>query len=63
MKKISIIIPFYNEKFVLNEFTDSLIPELKKLKSKYLFEVILLDNNSDDGSSLDAITIAKNIFQ
>ena len=60
MKKISIIIPFYNEKSVLNQFTDNLITELKKLKNKYLFEVILLDNNSDDGSSLDAINIAKN---
>ncbi len=59
MKKISIIIPFYNEKLVLNEFTDNLITELKKLKNKYSFEVILLDNNSDDGSSLDAINIAK----
>ena len=59
MKNISIIIPFYNEKFVLNEFTDNLIIELKKLKNKYSFEVILLDNNSDDGSSLDAINIAK----
>jgi len=59
MKKISIIIPFYNEKFVLNKFTDNLITELKKLKNKYSFEVILLDNNSDDGSSLDAINIAK----
>ncbi len=59
MKKISIIIPFYNEKFVLPTFIDNLIPELKKLKNKYLFEVILLDNNSDDGSSLDAINIAK----
>ena len=60
MKKISIIIPFYNEKSVLNQFTDNLITELKKLKNKYSFEVILLDNNSDDGSSLDAINIAKN---
>jgi glycosyltransferase involved in cell wall biosynthesis len=59
MKKISIIIPFYNEKFVLNKFIDNLTPELKKLKNKYSFEVILLDNNSDDGSSLDAINIAK----
>ena len=59
MKKISIIIPFYNEKFVLITFIDNLIPELKKLKNKYSFEVILLDNNSDDGSSVDAINIAK----
>ena len=59
MKKISIIIPFYNEKFVLNEFIKNLNLELKKLENKYSFEVILLDNSSNDGSSLDAVNIAK----
>ena len=59
MKRISIIIPFYNEKFVLSKFINNLSLELKKLENKYSFEVVLLDNNSDDGCSLDAINIAK----
>ena len=57
-KKISIIIPFYNEKEniikLLKEIDDSLIKE-----NKYLFEIILMDNNSNDGSSNTARDYAK----
>ena len=54
-KKISIIIPFFNEKDNL----PILLNEVKKLinsENKYDFEILLMDNNSNDGSN----EIAKN---
>ena len=54
-KKISIIIPFFNEKNNL----PLILAEVRKLieiEKNYDFELLLMDNNSDDGSS----TIAKN---
>ena len=54
-KKISIIIPFFNEKnnlpLILAE-----VRKLVEIEKNYDFELLLMDNNSDDGSS----TIAKN---
>ncbi len=52
-KKISIIIPFFNEKEnILNILKET--QELTKKKNNYLFEIILMDNNSNDGSSIIA---------
>ena len=49
-KKISIIIPFYNEKEnIVNILKE--IEELIIIENKYIFEVILMDNDSNDGSS------------
>ena len=48
-KKISIIIPFYNER----ENIPVIVEELKKkvlFNTKYDFEIIMMDNNSTDGS-------------
>ena len=54
-KKISIIIPFFNEKnnlpLILAE-----VRKLVEIEKNYEFELLLMDNNSDDGS----YTIAKN---
>lgn len=54
-KKISIIIPFFNEKknlpLILTE-----VRKLIEIEKNYEFELLLMDNNSDDGSS----SIAKN---
>ena len=54
-KKISIIIPFFNEKnnlpLILAE-----VRKLVEIEKNYEFELLLMDNNSDDGSS----SIAKN---
>ena len=54
-KIISIIIPFYNEK----ENIVSILSDIKKKlfnSTKYNFEIILMDNHSNDGSD----EIAKN---
>lgn len=57
-KKISIIIPFYNEREnIVNIFRE--IEELIIKENKYLFEIILMDNNSNDGSSSIAQDYAK----
>lgn len=54
-KKISIIIPFFNEKknlpLILSE-----VRKLIEIEKNYDFELLLMDNNSNDGSS----SIAKN---
>ena len=50
-KKISIIIPFYNEK----ENIRKILSEVKKLieiEKNYDFELLLMDNNSIDGSDV-----------
>ena len=58
-KKISIIIPFYNEKEnIVNIFKE--IEELITKENKYLFEIIFMDNNSNDGSSSIAQDYVKN---
>lgn len=52
-KKISIIIPFYNEK----ENIRKILSEVKKLieiENNYHFELLLMDNNSIDGSDVVA---------
>jgi dolichol-phosphate mannosyltransferase len=52
-KEISIIIPFYNEK----ENLPHILSEVKKLiqiENNYDFELLLMDNNSNDGSDIVA---------
>ena len=58
-KKISIIIPFFNEKnnlpLILAE-----VRKLVEIETNYEFELLLMDNNSDDGSSSIAKSELKN---
>lgn len=49
MKKISIIIPFFNEEPGINFFFQSLFAELKKIQG-YSFELVLIDDGSEDNS-------------
>ena len=58
-KKISIIVPFYNEKENIIKILKE-IEELIVIENKYLFEIILMDNNSNDGSSIIAQDCTKN---
>ena len=58
-KKISIIVPFYNEKENIIKILKE-IEELIVIENEYLFEIILMDNNSNDGSSIIAQDCTKN---
>ena len=49
MKKISIVIPFFNEELGINFFFNSLLVELKTIQG-YSFELVLVDDGSEDKS-------------
>ena len=48
MKKISIIVPAYNEEEVIEMFYDKTIEVLKKLENEYTYELIFIDDGSKD---------------
>ena len=50
-KKVSVIIPFYNERDNIPLILSELDKIIIKLKASYDFEILLMDNNSNDGSS------------
>ena len=50
-KKVSIIIPFFNEKENIPIILSELELVIIKLKESYDFEILLMDNGSNDGSS------------
>ena len=52
-KKISIIIPFFNEKENIPLIL-SKVKDLIQIESNYDFELLLMDNNSNDGSAIVA---------
>jgi len=58
-KTISIIIPFFNEISSLGDTVNKLNNVIKYLDI-YFFEVLLIDNNSNDGSSLIAKQLSEN---
>jgi glycosyltransferase involved in cell wall biosynthesis len=59
MKKISIIIPFYNEKENLPRIYDELSKAVH-LVTDYQFEILLMDNHSNDGSEGVALSLCQN---
>jgi len=59
MKKISIIIPFFNEESGINAFYSSLISELKKIPG-YFFELVLIDDGSEDDSLISLMQLKGN---
>lgn len=50
MKKISILIPTYNEKDNVKALSDSIIEIFEKKLSNYQFEIVFIDNFSIDGT-------------
>ena len=53
MKKISIILPVYNEAEVIKTFSDELFAQLDALSDKYIFEVLYcVDKSVDDTKSI-----------
>ena len=61
-KKISIIVPFYNEKENLPKILNE-VQKLIKIEINYDFELILMDNNSNDGSEQIAKNELKNFIE
>lgn len=59
MKKISIVIPCYNEEDVLKMFYTELMKIISIIKVKYLYELIFID----DGSKDETLTILKELRQ
>ncbi|MFH0814984.1 MAG: glycosyltransferase family 2 protein [Candidatus Falkowbacteria bacterium] len=51
IKKISIVVPVYNEEANVQMLYDSLIKLLRPLLTKYDHELIFVDDGSDDGSA------------
>lgn len=51
MKKISVVVPVYNEeKGICHFLSKDLIPELNRLEDKYNFELILVNDGSSDNT-------------
>jgi dolichol-phosphate mannosyltransferase len=48
MKKVSVIIPCYNEAEGISQLHDKLLPVLQRLRSKFEFELIFVDDGSTD---------------
>ena len=49
MKKISVLVPCYNEEENVVPISKAILDELKKLK-KYDYELVFIDNNSQDNT-------------
>ena len=57
MREISIIIPIFNEGRNINELTQLITKNLARIKKRFKFEVIFVDDNSSD----EKVKILKNI--
>lgn len=58
MKKISIVLPTYNEKANLEKFVSSVLRETKSIPN-YKFEIIISDSHSNDGTAKIAKKLSK----
>ena len=59
-KKISILIPIFNEKENITSIYNKIINTITDIITKYKYEIIFLDNHSNDGSYKICKSIAKN---
>jgi dolichol-phosphate mannosyltransferase len=59
-KKISILIPLFNEKENITNIYKKIIKTISTITVKYHYEIIFLDNHSNDGSYQICKSIAKN---
>lgn len=49
-KKLSVIVPCYNEEKVLEIFYDKLLEVLKSIKERYTYEILFVDDGSKDNT-------------
>ena len=49
-KKVSIVIPAYNEEENIRPVTEAVVQELNENLPEYDYEIIIIDNNSQDNT-------------
>lgn len=59
MKKISIVVPCYNEESNINSFYEEMIKTLEKVKENYSYEIIFVNDGSNDNTELEVKKIRK----
>ena len=59
MKKISIVVPCYNEESNINSFYEEMIKTLKEVKENYSYEIIFVNDGSNDQTEVEVKKIRK----
>ena len=59
MKKISIVVPCYNEEKNINSFYEEMIKTLKEVKENYSYEIIFVNDGSNDQTEVEVKKIRK----
>ena len=59
MEKISIVVPCYNEESNINSFYEEMIKTLEQVKENYSYEIIFVNDGSNDNTELEVKKIRK----
>lgn len=59
MEKISIVVPCYNEESNINSFYEEMIKTLEKVKENYSYEIIFVNDGSNDKTEIEIKKIRK----
>ena len=59
MEKISIVVPCYNEESNINSFYEEMIKTLEKIKENYSYEIIFVNDGSNDNTEIEVKKIRK----
>ena len=59
MEKISIVVPCYNEEKNINNFYEEIIKTLEKVKENYSYEIIFVNDGSNDETEIEVKKIRK----
>lgn len=60
MKKISVLVPCYNEEENIEEITNAIEEQFKKYLSNYEYEIVFIDNCSKDNTRNIIEKVAQN---
>ena len=60
MKKISLIVPCYNEASNIETFYNSFVNTFHSIENQYIYEIIFIDDGSEDETLDKMISLAKN---
>lgn len=59
MEKISIVVPCYNEESNINSFYEEMIKTLEKVKENYSYEIIFVNDGSNDQTEIEVKKVRK----